>query len=143
MIAETVEEQLGGTAVLGHEVQDDLDWVDAVEEGLPLGALEAAIAHEVITREESEALVIPRRTLSHRRQRGQPLSVEESDRLLRIARLDARAREVFGNTEKARRWLRKPNRPLRGAIPLELLKTGVGADLVLEELVRIAHGIYI
>lgn len=143
MIAESVEEQLGGAAVLGHEVADDLDWVAAVEQGLPLEALEAAIVHAVITREESEALVIPRRTLSHRRQRGQPLSIEESDRLLRIARLDAKAREVFGGTVKARRWLRKPSRPLRGAIPLELLRTGTGADLVLEELVRIAHGIYI
>lgn len=139
----TVQDQLGGSAALGREIGDDLAWVAAVEEGLPLEALEAAIVHEVITRKESEALIISRRTLIRRRQRGQPLSTEESDRLLRVVRVDAMARDVFGSADKARRWMRKPSRPLRGAIPLDLLRTGVGADLVLEELVRIADGVYI
>jgi uncharacterized protein (DUF2384 family) len=60
-----------------------------------------------------------------------------------VARVSAEADEAFRNRDKAYRWLRKRNRVLDGAVPLELLKTSAGADLVREELVRIQHGIYV
>jgi putative toxin-antitoxin system antitoxin component (TIGR02293 family) len=143
MNATAVSEHLGGARILGRDILSDLDWIEVLENGFPHEAIDAAIEQGLLSREESEALVIPRRTLSHRRQKHQRLSLEESDRLLRIARVSAQADEVFGNPEKARRWLRKPNRPLQGAVPLELLKTSAGAELVQEELVRIEHGIYL
>jgi putative toxin-antitoxin system antitoxin component (TIGR02293 family) len=143
MNATAVSERLGGSRVLEREIFSDLDWIEILENGFPHQVLDAAIEQGLHSREESEVLVIPRRTLSHRRQKRQRLSLEESDRLLRIARVNAQAEEVFGNPEKARRWLRKPNRPLKDAVPLELLKTSTGAGLVQEELVRIEHGIYL
>lgn len=143
MNATDVGERLGGARVLGHEVLSELDWIEVLENGLPHESVDAAIEGGLLSREESEDLVIPRRTLTHRRQKRQRLSVEESDRLLRIARVSARAEEVFGDPGKARRWLRKPSRALRGALPLKLLKTSAGADLVQEELTRIEHGIYL
>ncbi|MDD5036947.1 MAG: hypothetical protein PHE55_19650 [Methylococcaceae bacterium] len=54
------------------------------------------------------ALVLPPRTLAHRRAKGQFLSPDESDRALRVARLVALAEGVFGDREKALCWLRKP-----------------------------------
>ncbi|HET9983433.1 MAG TPA: antitoxin Xre/MbcA/ParS toxin-binding domain-containing protein [Longimicrobiales bacterium] len=143
MNAMDVSERLGGARILGHEIFSELDWIEVLEHGLPHESVDAAIEHGLLSREESEALVIPRRTLTHRRQKHQRLSLEESDRLLRIARVSARAEEAFGDAGKAHRWLRKPSRPLRGAVPLELLKTSAGAELVQEELVRIEHGIYL
>jgi putative toxin-antitoxin system antitoxin component (TIGR02293 family) len=139
----TIAERLGGADVLGRSIRSDLDWIEALNHGFPFQTLEAAVEHGLLSREESEALVIPRRTLSHRRAKHQRLSLEESDRLLRIARTSARAEDVFGNPEKARRWLRKPSRPLNGATPLELLRSATGTELVQEELVRIEHGIYL
>lgn len=139
----TVRERLGGASLLGHDLLSPLDWARFLEEGFPPEAIDAAIENGVLSREESERLVIPRRTLTHRRQRSQRLSLDESDRLLRIVRISAQAEEVFGNPDKAHRWLRKPNRVLEGAVPFELLRTGTGAEIVQEELVRIEHGIYI
>lgn len=76
----------------------------------------------------------------HRRQANQePLTEAESDRVLRIARIAREAEQVFGNGEKASRWLSAVNR-LLGARPLDLLATDAGARDVEYELVRIDHG---
>jgi putative toxin-antitoxin system antitoxin component (TIGR02293 family) len=85
-------------------------------------------------------LVVPRRTLARRRQSGGKLSPEESDRAVRLARLTALAERIFGDDEKAHRWLRKPSRTMAGAVPMDLMKTETGAHLVEQTLYRIEYG---
>jgi hypothetical protein len=51
------------------------------------------------------------------------LTPEQSDRLVRVARVLAAAEETFGNREKAGTWLRRPTTALAGERPLELLDT--------------------
>lgn len=92
----------------------------------------------------SEALVgqiagIPSRTLARRRSANATLTANETDRVLRIARIGAQAERVFGDAEKARRWLNRPH-PLLGATPLSLLETDLGATAVDHELTRIEYG---
>ena len=85
-------------------------------------------------------LVIPKRTLSHRLQAGEPLTAAESDRLVRIARITALAERIFGNEEKARRWLTKPKTFLGHKSPMDALATEAGARVVEEQLYRIDYG---
>jgi putative toxin-antitoxin system antitoxin component (TIGR02293 family) len=92
--------------------------------------------------EEIEATVAPKRTLARRASAGELLTVEESDRALRLARLSAEAARVFAEPDKARRWLRKPNRALNGQTPLSLARTESGAHLVEELLLQIDHGVF-
>ncbi len=134
--------RLGGPQVLDQEIRSDLELVEMLRDGLPISAVDAVVRGGTLTPQEVESLVIPRRTLAHRRQKKQRLSPEESDRLARIARISALAEETFQNLEKAARWLRKPNRALGGAVPLQLLSMGEGARLVEETLGQIAHGIF-
>lgn len=142
MTTTAIAERLGGTEVLHQEIRTDLDLVEALQEGLPPGATDALLAAGGITAEELYRIVIPRRTLALRRQKGQPLTPEESDRLARVARVLTAADDAFGNPEKAYRWLRKPNRGLGGQLPLELLSTEAGARIVEQALERIVHGIF-
>lgn len=135
-------EMLGGSAVLGTQVETPLEWVGVLEGGFPARSVDAVIEAGVLSREETEDLVIPRRTLSHRKQREQHLTLEESDRLARIVRVSASAAETFGDEDNARGWLRDPNGALGGATPLSLLRTGEGAVLVEQILGRIDHGIF-
>src|SRR3972149_2005506 len=83
----------------------------------------------------------PPRTLA-RRKKDRRLRADESDRLLRLGRVAARAEEVLGTADKAARWLGKPNRALGGKVPLAQLDTDIGAHQVEEILGRIAHGLY-
>jgi putative toxin-antitoxin system antitoxin component (TIGR02293 family) len=95
-----------------------------------------------VTTEEVFRIVAPRRTLDRRKAEGGKLSLAESDRALRVERIAEHAERVFGNPEKAQRWLRKPNRALDGAIPMDLLASETGAHRVDEVLHRIDFGMY-
>jgi putative toxin-antitoxin system antitoxin component (TIGR02293 family) len=141
MTAHGVAERLGGRDVLKRVVQSDFDLMEAIEGGLPIAAVESVIRDGTFSAAEIHALVLPRRTFTHRKQKGQALTAEESDRLTRAVRLAGRAEEAIGNREKAARWLRKPNRALLGKRPLDLLESDVGARMVEQVLGRIEFGL--
>jgi putative toxin-antitoxin system antitoxin component (TIGR02293 family) len=141
MTAQGVAERLGGRRVLKRVVESDFDLAEAVEGGLPIAAIESVIRDGTFSAGEIYELVLPRRTLTHRKEKQQPLTAEESDRLTRAVRLAAHAEEAIGNAEKAARWLRKPNRALLGKRPLDLLESDVGARIVEQVLGRIEHGL--
>ncbi len=91
---------------------------------------------------EIAALVVPKRTLARRRVKNALLTVEETDKAQRLERIAVQAERVFGNPDKAHRWLRKPKDELKGATPLAYLASESGARLVEEMLVRIEHGMF-
>jgi putative toxin-antitoxin system antitoxin component (TIGR02293 family) len=91
--------------------------------------------------EEIYSIVAPRRTLARRREQNENLSIAESDRVVRLIRISDMADRVFGNHEKAQRWLRKKSRVLNEA-PIVLLQSETGARLVEEELNTIDYGMF-
>ena len=107
----------------------------------PGGTL-AALAELGYSEEEIFELVVPKRTLARRRAMSDLLTVEETDKALRLKRIAAQAQRVFGDRDKANRWLRKPKRELKGETPLAFLASEAGARLVEEMLHRIEHGIF-
>ena len=96
-----------------------------------------------LERPEIYEAVIPARTLQHRRTRREKLTLEESDRVLRMVRVLAGAETVYGDRERGLAWLRRPNSRLGGRIPLSLLKTDTGSRMVEELLIQIDEGIYV
>ena len=134
-----IAESLG---VGGEAIRSEVDLVEVVSRGLPTLAVDAVVHSGILSADEADRLIISRQALVDRKSRGLPLTADESDRLVRVARVNAIATEQFGNAGKAARWLRKPNRVLDERVPLELLQTGEGARLVEETIMRIAHGIF-
>lgn len=67
------------------------------------------------------------------------LSPSESERLERIAEIEAEAEDVFGDSGKAKNWLLKMNRAL-GSTPLTMLDTEIGTIEVRKVLNAIAYG---
>lgn len=96
-----------------------------------------------LERSEIDATVIPSRTLQHRRSRREKLTVEESDRVLRMIRVLSTAEAVYGSRERVLAWLRKPNPRLEDRTPLSFLKTDTGSRIVEELLVQIDEGMFI
>jgi len=86
-------------------------------------------------------LAISRSTLQRRKAAGR-LSPDESDKVMRLSRLLEHATNVFGNIERARAWLKFPQRGLGGAIPLDYAETEVGAREVDNLLGRIEYSVY-
>ena len=86
--------------------------------------------------------IIPPRTLSHRRSKGERLTLDESDRAMRVARLLALADAVFGDHTKALVWLGAPAGLFSGKSAFELMVSEAGARLVEEALLRIDEGFF-
>ena len=89
---------------------------------------------------ELDRLVLPRKTLAHRRILGSS-TADQSDRLSRLLRMIEHAEETFGDAAKAHAWLRRPTPLLDGETPLDRLDTDFGTRQVEAILGRIAHGL--
>jgi putative toxin-antitoxin system antitoxin component (TIGR02293 family) len=134
---------LGGKQVLGRGLKTNLDLVASIRQGLSYASYEAVAKRSQLTIEEAEAsLLIPRRTLARRKNAG-TLDMASGERVVRLARITARALDVFDDDEAAvGRWLRTPLRALGGATPLSLLDTDLGAQEALDVLGRIEQGVF-
>jgi putative toxin-antitoxin system antitoxin component (TIGR02293 family) len=130
------------TAVAAGTEYSTARLVEAVEEGLPVEELEVLRAGLDLPMEKLVSrLGISKATL-HRRKRTGRLGPEESDRVLRFARLTGKAVEVLETKENARRWLSSPQAGLGGAVPLDYAETELGAREVEDLLGRIDYGVY-
>jgi putative toxin-antitoxin system antitoxin component (TIGR02293 family) len=131
---------VGGATALGGAVEARTDLVGLTRRGLPVATAQFVLDSGRLTLAELDRIVMPRKTLANRRKLG-TLTPEQSDRLMRVARVLALAEETFGSQEKAGVWMRRPTAALGGEAPLDLLDTDAGARAVEALLGRIAYGI--
>lgn len=117
------------------------DWRD-IERGLPLSAIDEFSAYSGIPVKDLLEVVIPPRTLKHRRQRKQPLNIDESDRLARVARMYDLAVKVYGDREDGTRWLLNPKDRFQDKPPLAMLRSEAGERAVEEFLYQIDEGVF-
>jgi putative toxin-antitoxin system antitoxin component (TIGR02293 family) len=122
-------------------IRSDEDLASLVEKRLPAAAVKALVRGG-LSDTELYQLIVPRRTLAHRIAKRQPLTKDESDKAVRVARITAMAEQVFGEPERAWRWLRKRKERFRGRTPIDMLATEAGARLVEEMIVQIDYGMF-
>jgi putative toxin-antitoxin system antitoxin component (TIGR02293 family) len=139
MVLSEMARKLGGPAVLGGQVRSQTDLALAVRRRLPLAALKG-LAQAGLSEQEIERFVIPSRTRRHRQEKNQPLTVEESDRAVRLVRIQTLAEETFADTVKANTWLRRPLAALAGEAPIEIAQTESGARVIETILAKITWG---
>lgn len=66
-----------------------------------------------------------------------------SEKIIEMAEVTKIGLDVFGNIEKFQLWLNTPNFALGKLKPIELLKDSYGKDMVIGELTRTSHGIFL
>ena len=71
---------------------------------------------------------------------GGTLDIAASERAMRAARVTTAAAEFLGSFDAARRYMHTRNFALGGSVPADLLKTGEGERLVLNELQTASEG---
>ncbi|MCP5114420.1 MAG: DUF2384 domain-containing protein [bacterium] len=137
-----IQEILGGRRTLGRRLSSEGDLIGAVRAGLPYAAFQSLADLLMLSADTvSSSIGLGKTTLARRKAQGR-LSADESDRVLRFARVGASAVDVFGDPAAASAWLRKRNRALGGATPLSLMDTDLGARQVERVLGRIEHGVF-
>ena len=130
------------TELLGLRSRAPLKVAEQVRAGLAYRSFERFRQHAAVGAAELAELVsIPARTLARRRSAGK-LEPDESDRLVRLARVFAQALSLFeGDASGARRWLGTPLPVLGGEAPLRAATTDPGAREVESLIGRLEHGI--
>lgn len=131
------------TLLSAERIFDDALMDHEVRNGLPV-ELFFRVRDALAIRPEmlSQVISVPIRTLMRRKQRGERLKSDESERLLRLTRLYLWATEALHGKDKARRWLFSPNRALGGRTPIEFASTEPGARETERLLGRIEHGVF-
>jgi len=113
-----------------------------VEAGVPVATMADFAAASGLRIGDICEVVIPARTLKHRKARKESLSRDESDKLARLIRTYDHAARVFGERDKVLHWLNKPLRRFAGRTPLQMLRTEFGARMVEEALGQIDYGMF-
>ena len=131
-------------SLLGLRSFDTASLLKRLHEGLSYAAFERLKRRlEVSSQELADAALISRRTLARRKSKGR-LDQDESDRLVRIARVFSRAIELYGGKEdSARAWMMRPRPALGGPSPFEMARTEVGAREVEKLIYQLEHGVVI
>jgi putative toxin-antitoxin system antitoxin component (TIGR02293 family) len=129
-------------ALVGLRSEDPIGIFKSVQKGLRYSALERLHKNSGLAMADlAEAVVISPRTLARRKEEGR-LDPEESDRVLRLARIFGKALQLFeGDAAQARGWLSSPQRALAGQRPLALARTDLGAREVETLADRLEHGV--
>lgn len=135
---------MGGHRALGRRVRTSMEMAELIELGIPQTVAQHLRERLRLTeRELARALGVSPKTLQRlARRRGARLTPMQGDRLYRLARLAAMAEDVFEDVDRAREWLREPQRGLGDRVPLELMRSEVGAREVEDLLGRIEYGVF-
>lgn len=129
-------------SLIGLRDPDAWTTIEVAREGLAYDTLETFQHHtQFSTKETAELVSIPPRTLMRRKAEGR-LDPQESDRLVRAARVFARVLGFFdGDARAARDWFQAPAPAFGGTPPMELARTDLGSREVEALLDRLEHGV--
>jgi putative toxin-antitoxin system antitoxin component (TIGR02293 family) len=121
---------------------DKIDLIERMRSGTPARTIPDIASTLGITQEKLlDLLDLPKSTVKGRISAGGMLSSTEQDRVYRAEKVLARAVQVLEDEDAARTWLSRANRSLGGEVPLALLDTEPGYELVLDTLGQIEYGV--
>ena len=130
-----------GTSI-GVRSSDLNDLIGKLKCGLPVGAFDRLRERlDVPEKMLASTVNIAYRTLSRRKKEGR-FKTDESERVLRIAKLYEKALGVLEDDEITRQLFKIPAKALGGKTPLEYADTEPGAQEVEDLLVRIEYGVF-
>lgn len=137
MAENQIKQLFGGPKILGSAK----DLSHLAEEGLPKQAL--VILMQKINLDERRLfsyLDVTRRTIDNYKPHER-LRLYISDRLIHLAELYVKGKEIFDSFQNFNEWLNRPSVDLGGERPIERIQTRKGIDELLHVLGRIEHGI--
>lgn len=125
-----------------RKLRDDFDLIEISNKGIARSALVKLADYLAISPTQlARLLPISARTVQ-RHSDAKPFNRTISEQILQIAGVAARGVEVFEDRDNFLAWLKQPSAALGNKVPLDLLKSRFGAEMVLDELGRMEHGVF-
>lgn len=128
--------------LFNREFTSDMDVIEISRQGITKGSLiSLGDCFGFSPDKLANMLPITLRTIQRYRN-TQKFNPNISEHIIQLARLMVLGTEVFESRENFLRWFTTPNMALGGKIPIDLVKLLAGAQLVMDELIRIDHGVF-
>lgn len=117
--------------------------ISEIRAGLPFSRFESLQKVLGLPANQLAATInLPASTLARKKKSGQ-LTSDQSERLVRLARILEMAIDLFeGDADAARRWLKAPREALGGNTPLQMVSTEIGAREVEYLIERLQDGVF-
>jgi putative toxin-antitoxin system antitoxin component (TIGR02293 family) len=117
--------------------------IGRIRDGLPAASVQMLEEAYATTRAEMAVCLSMSIATLRRRQKEGYLHVDESDRVVRLARIKDLALEMMqGDDAAAVEWLQTPHDLLQGEAPMYYASTEMGARDVEDLIGRIRHGVF-
>lgn len=125
-----------------RSASNDIDFIRLIRAGVSKNALNHLLKITGFSSLEiAKMLHLTDRTL--RRFEGRDkFNPDQSERILELAGLYARGREVFDDMDEFKEWMNTSLLPLGDKKPKELLDTSLGIRMIMKELGRIEYGVF-
>ena len=140
-----LEKVYGGKSATKDILKDKMFVISAIRSGLPYQIYE--MVREISPFSELEwadYLDLSTKSLQrYKQEKDYKFKAIHSEKILEIAEVVTLGLEVFEDKSKFDLWLHTPSMALGGYEPLELIKDSYGKELVIAELTRIEHGIFV
>jgi len=136
--------KLGLYLGLRREEITPFDIIELVRNGIKASLAKKLIKDVHLNQEDfAKHLGLKIRTLSRRFEKpSEKLNAEESEKVIRLARIYLESLDIFKDVNKVGQWLNRPNRALGGQPPISFLDSDIGAEEVMDVLGRIKDGVY-
>ena len=132
---------LGGKKLLQRDLRNGFDLIELGSRGISKRALmNLADYLQLSPGRMAQLLSVSERTIQ-RYGPGDHFGRAVSEHILHIAEVAAKGVEVFEDRDRFLKWLNQPSIALSMETPINLLESRFGADMVLDELGRMEHGI--
>lgn len=117
----------------------------AIRAGVPYSLFNLIQHYSPFTETDwADLLDVSQKTLQRYKQTSQhQFKPSHSEKIIEMAEVTHMGLQVFDTMDQFKHWLQTPNFALGKINPMELLKDSYGKELVIAELTRIHHGIFV
>lgn len=129
-------------AKFNSKLVDAVELVKLSRKGIAISLFEEIVKSSSFTiKEWSKFLHLTERTIQRYRKENRKFETLQSERIIEIAKLQVKGKEVFGSKAYFDDWMNSKIIALGNIKPVELLDSSFGIDMLMDELGRIEHGV--
>lgn len=121
---------------------DTVELVKLSRKGIAFSLFDEIVSSSSYTiKQWSIFLHLTERTIQRYKKENRNFESLQSERIIEIAKLQLKGKEVFGSKEYFEEWMNSKIIALGNIRPIELLDSSFGIDMLMDELGRIEHGV--
>lgn len=140
----TPEVYLGGkqNLTIKTPLETEKDYIHLIRKGVRKSSLDCLMeAADISLKDMADIMQVTGKELASKKP-NELLEKDQAEKAVNIARLYALGEESFGSADEFQKWMNSRIKSLGNQRPKDFLDTSSGISLLMDEIIRIQHGVY-